>query len=314
MILFPTQIENILKQISKNILLYIGIDLGEEVLTEADRTLLKIMGVDLVNIGKSFPNYYRMFLLGRLTQLIGDTNSQKLDYSDFEKYLQKNQYQPLTPFEEIQYKLARQATYSHLKNLENRIRTDVEGIITSTLSRAEYENIIKKEIEVGVLKRKSISEIVSGIGHRTGDWSKDLGRIVDTEMNNIFQRGRAVQIAEQNKGKDPLVYKDVYEGACRHCIHLYLTDGLVSQPRIFKLSELIANGTNIGRKVDQWKPTLDGCHPFCRCCLRSLEEGMKWNKEKKRFVYDIELLKEEEKRLGIKGVVKIVVGDKVFEI
>jgi len=141
-----------------------------------------------------------------------------------------------------------------------------------------------------------------------------LGRIVDTEMNNIFQRGRAVQIAEQNKGKDPLVYKDVYEGACRHCIHLYLTRGLGSEPRVFKLSQLIANGTNIGRKVRDWLGTISGVHPWCRCNLRIKEEYTKWDKIKKQFVYDEEELKKEEERLGIRGTVKIIVGEKVFEI
>lgn len=314
MILKFSQIENILNQISKNILVYIGVNLGEETLSLVDRSLLTSFGLNITGFSGTFPRYYRMYLLGRLTQLIGDKNSQNLKYLDFEKYLQKNQYQPLTSFEEIQYELARQATYSHLKNLENRVRTDVEETITSVLSRSEYEKIIKKEIEVGILERKSIGEIVSKIGHRTGDWSKDLGRIVDTEMNNIFQKGRAVQIMKSNPGKDPLVYKDVYEGACRHCIHLYLTKGLGSEPRVFRLSQLIANGTNIGRKVADWRAIIGSTHPFCKCTIRHIEDYMKWDKKLYKFVYNKEELKKEEERLGIRGTVKVTVGDKIFEV
>jgi hypothetical protein len=312
MIIKLSQIENILNQASKNILLYIGMNIGEAALMSADRSLLMSMGVDIDGLGGAFPPYYKMFLLGRLTQMIGDQNSQKLELSDFEKYLQSGQYQPLTPFEEAQYMIARQMSYAHLKNLENRVRDDVNGAILEELTRSEYENIIKEEVEAGVRERKSITNIISDIGHRTGDWSKDLGRIVDTEMNNIFQKGRVVELKKTDPTKDPLVYKDVYEGACRHCIALYLTDGLGSQPRLFKLSELVANGSNIGRKVADWKATITGVHPWCRCTLRKLIKGMTWSATDKQFVHDAKVLKQEEKRLGIKGVVKVTIGNKVI--
>ena len=312
MILTSQQIERALQQISKNILLYIGVNLGEAVLTEVDRALLTSLGLNLIGLGGLFPPYYKMYLLGRLTQVIGDYNSGRLAYSDFEEYLRREQYQPLTPFEEIQYTLARQATYHHLKNLEHRVHQDVETSITEELTRSEYENIFKEELAEGVKERKSVTNIISDIGHRTQDWSKDLGRIVDTEMNNIFQRGRVVEIMRQNPGSDPLVYKDVYVGACRHCIALYLTDGLGSASRLFKLSVLVANGSNIGRKVKDWRATVDGVHPFCRCLLRTHTESTIWDKKKKQFVYDTEALKREEKRLGIRGKVKVTVGEKVY--
>jgi hypothetical protein len=314
MILNSRQIERVLQQISKNMLLYISVNLGEAVLSEVDRALLTSLGLDAVGIGGEFPRYYKMYLLGRLTQVIGETNSSRLVLNDFEEYLRRGQYQPLTPFEEIQYMLARQATYGHLKNLEHRMRTEAETDIMTVISRSEYESIIKEEIETGVKERKSLGSIVSDIGHRTTDWTKDLGRIVDTEMNNIFQRGRAVQITRANPGKDPLVYKDVYEGSCRHCIHLYLTSGLGSEPRVFPLSELMANGTNIGRKVQDWKPIIDSTHPFCRCLLRNLPDYMIWDKKSKIFVYDKADLKRREAALGMKGKIKIKIGDKTITV
>ena len=306
------QIEDIFNQVSKNILLYVGVSLGEEVFSEADLKLLRSMGVKVENIGGDFPPYYRMYLLGRLTKLLGDYNSQRISYQDFEEYLRRKQFQPLTEFEKVQYRIAQHATYTHLKNLENRIRTDVNNTIISHLSRVEYEEIIKKEIERGVVERKLLGSIISDIGHKTGDWRKDLGRIVHTEMNNIFQQGRAVQIARENPGEDPLVYKDVFSGACRHCIELYLTNGLGSEPRVFRLSELIANGSNVGRAVKDWKAVIGSTHPWCRCHLHYLEKWKRWDKEKKQYVYDEILLAEKEKELKIKGKVKVTVGDKVF--
>lgn len=254
---------NILREIDRNILVYISTCLGSESLSIEDRNLLHSHGINIEEIGDEYPHYYKMFLLGRLTELIGDYNANQLDYADFDSYLKQRQYYPLTSFERIQYELARQVTYSHLKNLGNRMKTDMEGSIIEYISRSQYEKIVKKEIEEGVLQRKTIGGVISDLGHKTGDWKKDLGRIVDTEMNNIFQKGRAIQIMSLSGSKDVLVYKDVYEGACRHCIHLYLTKGIGSEPRVFKLSELIANGSNIGKKVEDWKATVPGVHPFC---------------------------------------------------
>jgi hypothetical protein len=314
MILSPSQIEKMLNVISKNVLLYISMNLGEAVLSEVDRTTLLAAGVDLAGLGKSLPPYFKMYLLGRLTQTIGEYNSARLKYKDFEEYLRKEQFQPLTPFEEIQYMLARHATYGHLKHLEHRMRIDSEGALMQELTRAEYEGVIKEKIATGVQQRKSIGAVISDIGHYTGDWAKDLGRIVETEMNNIFQRGRAVQIAEKNRGKDPWVYKDVYEGACRHCIALYLTHGLGSEPRLFRLSQLMANGTNIGVPVARWKGVIGSTHPWCRCNLRELPEHMIWSKEKKHFIFDAEGLRRAEAALGLKGKIKITIGDEVIEV
>jgi hypothetical protein len=39
-------------------------------------------------------------------------------------------------------------------------------------------------------------------------------------------------------------------------------------PRIYNLSELVANGSNIGKPKSAWKAVVSGTHPGCRCVLR----------------------------------------------
>lgn len=315
MTLTTAQILSILREIDKNMLVYIGVSLGGDVLTVQDRELLRGYDVDLTVLAGEFPPYYRMFLLGRLTQLIGDYNSHRVDYADFDTYLKRHQFTPLNAFERTLYDIARRQTYTHLKNLTGVMRTDVETGITTQMSRAEYETVFHKEISQGELERRGVTAVISDIGHQTGDWTKDLGRIVDTEMNNILQQGRVVQIIRDARGGDPLVYKDVFPGACRHCIRLYLTKGIGSEPRVFRLSQLVANGTNIGRKVKDWRAVVGTTHPFCRCLIHSLKAGMRWDKTKHRFVYDERWLTAEERRLGIeRGTITYTVGDKTFTV
>ncbi len=47
---------------------------------------------------------------------------------------------------------------------------------------------------------------------------------------------------------------------CPDCRRLFLEDGA---PRVFPLSELRANGTNVGVKRANWKPVLGPVHPWC---------------------------------------------------
>lgn len=65
-----------------------------------------------------------------------------------------------------------------------------------------------------------------------------------------------------------LVYKEVVKDdrlspECRR-LHLH-TDG---SPRVYHLSTLIENGTNVGRTKSEWKVVVGGTHPGCRCLLR----------------------------------------------
>ena len=77
------------------------------------------------------------------------------------------------------------------------------------------------------------------------------------------------------------------------------------------MSELIANGTNIGRKSKDWKPVLTNIHPFCRCLLRYVSDGYEWDDKTQSF----EPKKVEDKdRVQRKSKVKITVGTKYFEV
>ena len=83
-------------------------------------------------------------------------------------------------------------------------------------------------------------------------------------------------------------------GNCKHCIRLYTTNGIGSKPKIFKLSELQGNGTNIGRKSAEWLAVVGSTHLNCRCTLNEVPQGFEWNEKTKAFDIPIER-KEEDK-------------------
>jgi hypothetical protein len=313
MIFSNNEIEEILSIIDSNSIVYITATMGVEILTDNDRTILKQHGINPDNLYMQYPPFLQSFYFGRLSMALGDKNTKSLTYADFTSYLKKGQYVPMTKKEENMYNIAKSRTYTHIKGLGETMKQTVNGIIVEEdlRKRQEYEKIIHDEIATGIAQRKSIKNIISEIGHRTGDWQRNLGRIVQTEYNTIYQEGRMAEIIALH-GEDSLVYKDVYPKACRHCIRAYLTDGIGSEPRVFKLSTLIANGTNIGVKMEDAKPVIGSFHPWCRCQLRFLPKNQQWDKDKKDFVYKRQENKPEANEKNHRA--KITVGDKVFYV
>jgi hypothetical protein len=314
MILSDTQLSKILSIIERNTLIFSIDTLGVEILTEQDKTLLDSFGIDYEKLKTDWPVFTQSFYFGRLTIALGDANSKNLDYDNFLKYLKKGQYIPLTDRERNMLEIGKLQTYSHIKGLGETMKQTVNGIVygEDLKKRADYENLIKDEIKLGIEQRRGKRSIMIEIGKKTGDWQRNLGRIVQTEYQNIYQEGRAAQILERY-GEDAQVYKDVFPGACRWCIKLFLVNGIGSKPIVFKLKDLINNGNNIGVKPLDYKPTISSIHPFDRCELRMLFKGEVWDVEKEKFVYPKRTL-QEVKPGEMKPMDKKIVGDKVFWI
>lgn len=301
MIFTRQQTEKLMDIIDFHTAMFITTQMGDNVLSSRDRYMLKKFGFDIRKIVQKYPPYLQSFLFGRLTGWLSENQASSLVYKDFEKHLKSGQYFPLTSQEQTMYDLSLQRSYSHIKNLGVRRKDE--------LTRQINEEEVRRELSEAISKRKSIQNIISNWGHKHENWQRDYGRIAETEMNSIFQLGRTMQLKEKY-GEDSKVFKNVFPGACRHCIRLYLTGGIGSKPKLFTIAELQANGSNIGRKVADWKPVVESTHPFCRCTVQYVPEGMEWSEEKKMFVYP----EKYERKIERKSKIKITVGDKKFEV
>lgn len=310
MILTENQISQILSIIDYHHLFVMTTNFGKSGLTEMDKIILKSFGIDIDVLPNIVP-YDMMYMFGVLAASLTEDQAKIITANDFLSYVKSGEYFPLTSLERETLEISRKQTYVHLKGLRDRAKGQAETIIydNEKQKRQAYEDAIKQGISEGVARRKTVSEVISDLGHKMNDWKHDWGRIVETEMNNVYQLGIANKI-KQKRGADARVYKQVYPQACRHCIRLYLTDGLGSEPRIFKLSELEANGTNIGLPVAEWKPIIGSTHPYCRCHLYDMLPGYEWDKTDKRF----NPKKDFQRKVERKSKVKVTVGEKVFEV
>lgn len=316
MIFTPEEIQRLFDIIDYRLARIVADVLGGDALKPEDKELLKRNGYDWAKELKKIPPYYQSFLFGRLSGVLTPAQLRSVDYRDFLLFVERNQFKELSTREKAVYNAAATRTYSYIKTMGQRMRDILSNAISQedvkllTEQQRQLElGTIKKEITEGVLKRRSVQSIISNIGHSLNDWNRDWGRIVETEMQGIYQIGIAETIMSEH-GLDALVYKEVFPGACKHCLRLYTTNGSGSKPRLFKLVDLIANGDNIGLKTQYWKPVLGYVHPFCRCQLRYLPKGYVWDEERQIFAPP----KDYKPKIERRSKVKIYVGDKTFEV
>lgn len=317
MLFTPEEIQQLFFIVDYRIARVIADVLGKEYLSQEDIDMLKRFDFDLKTEVLKIPPYWQAFIFGRLAAILTPAQLSSLNFNDLRQYVEKEQYPELTSREKAEYNAAAMRSYSYIKGMGTRVKDSLSSTISEEEMKIavaererEVETAIREELSEGVLKRKSVQSIVSSLGHRLDEWNRDWGRIVATEMENIFQIGIAQTIMKEH-GIHAKVYKEVFPGACRMCLNAYTTAGAGSKPIIFDLSELIANGTNIGKKSKDWKPVLTNIHPFCRCRLRYVPDGYEWDDKTQSF----EPKKvDESKRVQRKSKVKITVGTKYFEV
>lgn len=125
--------------------------------------------------------------------------------------------------------------------------------------------------------------VIQQLRNKTQDMNRDWHRVAHSEMWNAKLQGEAEAIVNNEsplskQGVNTLVYKKPAHNACAKCKQLYLErDGIT--PRVFKLSELLANGDNYGKKQADWVPTLGILHPNCMCPLNVMSDGTKFDSQ-----------------------------------
>lgn len=284
MLLQPNEIQEILDIINNFHILFIANQVGVDTLTPADLKILSDHGIDISKIVDGQGKVTDAFRFGILAEALGSKQAKTLNYDQFKKFVSSGKFLPLTNSEEAALTALKTQAYNDIKGLGNKISQDFTQLLIESdkVQRLKYEKIIQEEAEQTVLNRETVSELSSRLGHKTKDWTRDFDRIADFILHSAFDNGKAQHILKE-QGENAEVYKSVYKGACKHCVEAYLTNGLGSEPKIFKLIELINNGTNIGKKTDEWLPVIGPHHPWCRCELYDKPKNTGWNEKTQDF-------------------------------
>ena len=169
----------------------------------------------------------------------------------------------LNPVQRTILNHSRMTAQQSVNNLSQRVTSTVNSAILNI----NLQTTLSNQVEVGIDKGKLMQQL----REVTGDLKRDWHRVVQTETWNAKLYGEASQIMSgespftSDKG-ETLVYKRPAPDCCPMCRKLYLEkDGVT--PKVFKMSELLSNGSNAGKKQSEWLPTLGTLHPSCACTL-----------------------------------------------
>ena len=148
--------------------------------------------------------------------------------------------------------------------------TRIEGIIRQNNDTYKFDalrNLDRTDFADQLAKESSLGRVKQLLRDTSGEANRDWQRVALTEMSNAIGIGSVDRIVTDNRSKDP---QDVYvfriivadSVTCKFCRKFY---GDVGQPpKIYRLSTLLANGSNYGLKSDQWRPVVGATHPNTR--------------------------------------------------
>lgn len=196
MIFTPEEIQKLYDIIDYRLARIVADVMGDKLLTPEDKSLLRRYGYKWRREIEKIPPYFQSYLFGRLSAQLESSQLSTLNFDDFTKYIDRYQWAALTPLEQEVYYAAATRTYSYIKTMGERAKTIMSNAVSEEEVKVLVEQqrqlelgTIKKEMIEGALKKKSVQNIVSNIGHSLEDWNRDWGRIVETEMQNIYQTG-----------------------------------------------------------------------------------------------------------------------------
>lgn len=129
--------------------------------------------------------------------------------------------------------------------------------------RAEKLRIIREEVGTAVLTKDTAREVAGRIRQRVGDLARDFERIAETEVQAVHNEGQIYASVELD-GENAMIARIPESGACQTCLDLFI-DPLTNAPRVFYVSDIANNGTNVGLARRDWKATAYPIHPYCRC-------------------------------------------------
>lgn len=286
MVFTHQQILQMLNLLDKSRLIFIAQQVGLNYLTPAEKFILTQAGVDLNKFTNNNGIIEHAFLFGILAEAIGDKRAKNMSYADFTKFLASGQFIPLTEAEEFALDQIKGRAYSDITNLGQRMKNTLSNAaLKNNQSRAAaVAQVIRGKAIKAIELRKSSRQLAAELAEASQDWEVDWLRIAYYLMHEAYNTGRAQSILK-TYGQNAEVYFDVYEGACKECRELYLEDpdDIHSKPKVFKLVDVIQNGSNINVKRQNWKPTISPTHPYCRCTINYKDPKYDWDETTRSF-------------------------------
>lgn len=173
-------------------------------------------------------------------------------------------------------------TKQYIDKLKSDVMTRVEGIIrenNDAYKMNALQNLDRTDMLDELVKESTLGSLKQKLKDTSGDGTRDWTRVAITEMSNAIGIASVDRIISDNVDSDLdeiYVFRITVKDAktCKWCRRFY--DDKDGSPKLYKLSSIMGNGSNYGKKTDSWEPVIGATHPNERCSqMIELKPGFK---------------------------------------
>lgn len=253
--------------------------LGKGVFTPRELEQIRELGVDTTN-DKSLLElaYYHNFI----NHPVDDQSPKTVEEMESQQSTQGLKPQGEAP----QYTTSNldDKTKQLIDKLKEEMTTRIQGIVrdnNDTYKMDALKNLEREAFIDEMVKESTLGKVKQQLRDTTKDANRDWQRVVLTEMSNAIGIASVDRIVNDNIDanlEDIYVFRITVKDAktCKYCRRFYNdSDG---SPRLYKLSTLLGNGSNYGKKPGEWMAVAGATHPNERCSQTiELKPGFKLN-------------------------------------
>lgn len=251
--------------------------LGQNALTDKEKKELESQGIDISNMDSLMSLVYNHNFINHPIDELSPTSVEDMKGQQSVKGLIPEGEAHSYTVENINDKtkqLIEKMKMDTMTRVENIIRENNDSYkmnALQNLDRADLLDDLMKESTLGKLKQK--------LRDTSGDGTRDWTRIAVTEMSNAIGISSVDRIVSDNVDSDldeiyvfRITTKD--SKTCKWCRRFY--DDKDGSPKLYRLSSIMSNGSNYGKKTDAWLPVIGATHPNERCSqMIELKPGFK---------------------------------------
>ena len=241
--------------------------LGRSVFSEKELEALKDQGIDLDSHGNN--SFLRMAYLHNFINKTGDLEA-PTSLEDLKSQLSNPQTIPVGEAHNYSIEHLNENAHKAIEKLRQDMIARFTGLArdnNNDYKMNALQNLDRSDEADKLVKESTIGRLKQSLRDLSKQANRDWERIVNTEVSNAVGLGSSDRIVSENKDKpleEVYVYKIPVNDAklCKHCRRFFLdSDG---SPKVYKLSQLLSNGTNYGKKAADWSPVSGAVHPNCR--------------------------------------------------
>jgi hypothetical protein len=241
----------------------------------------------------------KSYILGRLRSTLKGSEYKHLNYEAVDEQSESASF---TTLEEYALQHVKLHAADGIKGLAADLAAGafdrLKASTQATVNEASIRGIIRDRIAIAIIEKENSQKVASSLAKELkSGWSRDWRRVAETELHRAKMMGAAqaivnkIGIYKNSDGADSLVSVVPSPTRCEDCGHHFLDDR--GNPRVFRLSQLLKQGTNAESGVkhtrsgglhNHWKTTLPPLHPRCGCRIVYVPKGMGWETGKLRVI------------------------------